>query len=115
MHNLNNLIYQNLYFPLHDSILFQGHGKDQVQDLQLGVLECKIYRNAVMNTKYHDFDCLSPLHKLDKTEEDKDMTWKCCNIVDHCKEKGDVNSSNHKCLVEWDDINKINSLVNFLH
>jgi hypothetical protein len=39
MHNvINNLSDQNFFFPLHDAILFQGHGKSQAQDLQLGVL-----------------------------------------------------------------------------
>jgi hypothetical protein len=32
--NLNNLSVQNLFFTLHDAILFQGHGKSQAQDLQ---------------------------------------------------------------------------------
>jgi hypothetical protein len=50
---------------------------------------------------------------LDKTEEDNDMSWECCNVVDYCKEKGNVNSSNHKCLVEWNDINKTKSWVNY--
>jgi hypothetical protein len=36
--NLNNLSVQNLFFSLHDAILFQGHGKSQAQDLQLGVV-----------------------------------------------------------------------------
>jgi hypothetical protein len=50
MHNINvnNLSFQNLFFPLHDAILFQGHGKSQAQDLQLGVLECKVYHNVLM-------------------------------------------------------------------
>jgi hypothetical protein len=45
MHNINvnNLSVQNLFFPLHDAILFQRHEKSQAQDLQLGVLECKVY------------------------------------------------------------------------
>jgi hypothetical protein len=38
MHNINNLSVQNLFFPLHDATLFQGHGKSQAQDLQSGVL-----------------------------------------------------------------------------
>jgi hypothetical protein len=60
-----------------------------------------------MNTKSQvDFDRLLQLHMLDNSEEDKDMSWKCCKVVDYCKEKGDVNSSNHKCLVEWNDVNK---------
>jgi hypothetical protein len=37
----------------------------------------------------------------------------CHKVVDYCKEKGDVNSSNHKCLVEWNDINKTKSWVNY--
>jgi hypothetical protein len=63
-----------------------------------------------MNTKYQvDFDCLLQLHMLDKTEEDNDMSLECYNVVYYCKEKGDVSSSNHKCLVEWNDINKTKS------
>jgi hypothetical protein len=31
--NVNNLSVQNLFFPLHDATLFQGHGKYQAQDL----------------------------------------------------------------------------------
>jgi hypothetical protein len=33
--------------------------------------------------------------------------------VEYCKEKGDVNSSIHKCLVEWNDVNKTKSWVNY--
>jgi hypothetical protein len=105
MHNINvtNLSVQNLFFPLHDAILFQAHGKSQAQDLQLGVVECKVYHNVLMNTKSQvDFDRLLQLHMLDKTEEDKDMSWECCKVkvVDYCKEKGDVNSSNHKINIQ---------------
>jgi hypothetical protein len=68
--NLNNLIVQNLLFSLHDAILFQRHGKSQAQDLKLGVLECKVYHNVLLNTKAQvDFDHLLQLHMLDKTEE----------------------------------------------
>jgi hypothetical protein len=38
--NVNKLSVQNLFFPLHVEILFQGHGKSQAQDLQIGILEC---------------------------------------------------------------------------
>jgi hypothetical protein len=50
---------------------------------------------------------------LDQTEEDKDMSWGFHKVVDYCKEKGDVNRSNYKCLVEWNDINKTKSWVNY--
>jgi hypothetical protein len=67
-----------------------------------------------MNTKSQvDFDGLLQLHMLDKTEEDKDTSWECCNVVDYCKEKGDHHCSNLKGLVEWNDINKTKSWVNY--
>jgi hypothetical protein len=116
MHNINvnNLNVQNLFFPLHDATLFQANGKSQAQDLQLGVAECKVYHIVLLNTKSQiDFDRLLQLHMLDQTEEDNDMSWECQKVVDYCKEKGDVNSSNHKCLVEWNDINKTKLLVNY--
>jgi hypothetical protein len=50
---------------------------------------------------------------LDNTEEDNDMSWECQKVVDYCKEKEDVNSSNHKCLMEWNDVNKTKSWVNY--
>jgi hypothetical protein len=103
MHNINvnNLMAQNLFFHLHDVTLFQGHGKSQAQDLQLGVLECKVYHYILVNTKSQvDFDCLLHLHMLDNAGEDKDMSWECHKVVNYLKEKGDVNSSNHMFLVE---------------
>jgi hypothetical protein len=78
MHNINvnNLSVQNLFFPLHDATLFQGNGMSQAQDLQLGVVKCKVYHNVLMNTKSQvDFDALLQLHMLDQTEEDKYMSW----------------------------------------
>jgi hypothetical protein len=41
MHNINvnKLSVQNLFFHLDSAILFQGHGKSQAQNLQLGVVE----------------------------------------------------------------------------
>jgi hypothetical protein len=90
MHNINvnNLRVKNIFFPLHDAILFQVHGKSQAQDLQLGVMDCKVYHSIVLNSKSQvDFDCLLQLHTLDKTEEGKNMSWECHNVVDYCKEK----------------------------
>jgi hypothetical protein len=85
MHNINvnDLTVQSLFFPLHDAILFHGHGKSQAQDLQLGVLECKVNHNVLMNTKSQiDFDRLLQLHMLDQTKEDNDMPWECHKVVD---------------------------------
>jgi hypothetical protein len=73
--NVNNLSVQKLFFTLHDEILFQGHGMSQAQDLQLGVVECKVHHNVLMNTKSQiDFDRLLQLHMLDKTENDNNMS-----------------------------------------
>jgi hypothetical protein len=74
--NVNNLSVQSFFFPLYNAILFQEHGKSQAQDLQLGVAECKVYHNVLMNTKSQvDFDCLVQLNMLNDTEEDNDMSW----------------------------------------
>jgi hypothetical protein len=62
--------------------------RSQEQDLKLGVLECKVYHNVLLNTKYQfDFDRLLQLHMLNNTEEDNDMSWEYCKVVDYCKEK----------------------------
>jgi hypothetical protein len=66
-----------------------------------------------LNTKSQvDFDRFLQLHMLNNTGEYNDMSWECHKVVDYCKEKGNDNSSNHKCLVEWNDINKTKSWVN---
>jgi hypothetical protein len=73
--NINNLSAQNLFFPLHDAISFQGYGESQAQDLKLVVMECKVYHTVLLNTKSQvDFDRLLQLHTLDKNEENKDMS-----------------------------------------
>jgi hypothetical protein len=42
--------------------------------MQLGVLECKVYHNVLLNTKsLVDFDRFIQLHMLEKTEYDKDI------------------------------------------
>jgi hypothetical protein len=77
MHSVkvNNLSTKNLFYSLHDTILFQAHGKSQAQDLQLGVLECKVYHNVLLKTQYQiDFHCLLQLNMLNMTEEDNDMS-----------------------------------------
>jgi hypothetical protein len=65
-----------------------------------------------MNTKSQvDFDRLCQLDVLDETEEDKTISWRWC--IEYCKEKGDDSNSNHKGLVDWNDINKTKSWVNY--
>jgi hypothetical protein len=69
MHNMYKSSVQDFFIHLHDAILFQGHGESQAQDLQLGVLECKVHHNVLLNTVSQiDFDRLLQLHMLDKTK-----------------------------------------------
>jgi hypothetical protein len=83
---VNKISVQNLFFLLHDVTLFQGHGKYQAQNLQLGVLECKVYHDVVLNANSQiDFDRLLQLHILYKTEEDNDMSWECSKLIYYCK------------------------------
>jgi hypothetical protein len=49
------------------------------------------------------FDFLRQLHILDKIEHDK--SWECVKVLDYSEDKGLVDSIQHKCLVEWNDIN----------
>jgi hypothetical protein len=105
--NVNNLSVHDLFFHLHDVTLFQGHGKSKAQDLQSGVLDYKVHHNVLLSTtSYVDFDHLTQINSIDRTKEYKGISWECHKVVDYCKEKGDVDSSNKKCLVEWKEINK---------
>jgi hypothetical protein len=54
---------------------------------------------------------LCQLHILDKVEDDK--TWECVKILKYSEEKDLINSVQHKCLVESNDLNKSQSWVNF--
>jgi hypothetical protein len=82
--NMNNFSVQNVFFPLHDLTLFQGHGMSQKQDLKLGVLECRVYYNVLLNTKSQiDFDRLLQQNTLDNSEVDNDMSRECYKILDY--------------------------------
>jgi hypothetical protein len=116
MHNINvnNLCVQNLFSSMHDAKFISRQCKFSITRLQSGVVECKVYHNVKMKAKSQvDLDSLIQLHMLDKTEEDKDISWESHKVVDYPKEKGDVKSSNHKCLVGWNDDNKTKSWVNY--
>jgi hypothetical protein len=77
-------------------------------------LECKLNHNILTDSKSQvDFDCLSQLHVLDRNKEK--IGWGCSKVVKCCSEKREDNCTDHKCLGEWNDIDKSKSLVNFLH
>jgi hypothetical protein len=67
-----------------------------------------------MNSKSQiDFDCLRQMHVLDMDEKDGDMSWGCSKVLEYCEEKGADFCTKRKCLVEWNDINKSQSWVEF--
>jgi hypothetical protein len=83
-------------------------------DLHLGIPECQIYQSALTRSKSQiELDRLHRLHLLDSLEDDQDMSWECTKVLKYCEEIGTNTSTNHKCLVEWNDINKSQSWVNF--
>jgi hypothetical protein len=51
-------------------------------------VECKVCHHVLLNTKTRvGFDRLLQINILDETEEDKDMSWKFCKVVECSKEK----------------------------
>jgi hypothetical protein len=56
--------------------------------MQLGVLECKVYHNVLLNTESQiHFNRLIQLQTLDKTEKVKDISWECYNVVNYYKKR----------------------------
>jgi hypothetical protein len=54
-------------------------------------VECKVYHNVLLNTKSQVyFDHFHQLHILDYTEEDNDMSWECCKVVNFEKKKESI-------------------------
>jgi hypothetical protein len=79
-------------------------------------VECKVYHDFLINAKYQDdFDFSGQLHSLDmmETQEEKDIYWECCKVVNFCKEIGDDNGANQTCLVEWNNINKTKTRMKY--
>jgi hypothetical protein len=66
---------------MHDTNLFQEYRK-------FGVLEYKVYYHILINIiSQVEFDSLRQLHMLDKTEDNKDLSWECCRLFYHCKKR----------------------------
>ena len=115
VHGVHNSDFQGDFFPLYDAVSFQN--KNNISNnievvLQLGVTECNAYQTTLMNPKSQSqLEHLRQLHMLDKVEDDK--SWECVKMLKYSEEKDLDNSVQHKCLVEWNDLNKSQSWVNF--
>jgi ABC-type uncharacterized transport system involved in gliding motility auxiliary subunit len=72
-------------FPLHDLVPLNSHERSKNENLQLGIMEYKVYHDALLNSKSrNDFNRLHNLHTLDMIEEDDDChcnVQKCLSIT----------------------------------
>ena len=67
-----------------------------------------------MNSKSKiDFDRLCSLRMLDMAEENEDTSWECSRMLEYHEDRGGNDSHHLHCLVEWSNINKTQSWVNF--
>jgi hypothetical protein len=76
--------------------------------------ECRVYHNSLL--KYNSqtkFDYLKQSHTLKITEDDRDRSWEFPKILKYSDEKGVDGNTSHNYLVEWNDMNKRKSWVNF--
>jgi hypothetical protein len=82
--------------------------------LHLGASECLTYHSALMKPKSQsELDWLRQLHILDRTEDNLHESWECTKVMKYCDNSGIDMRTNHNCLLEWNDINKSQSWVNF--
>jgi hypothetical protein len=111
---IHNSGFQGNVFPLFDAVNFEDKKKELKVNLQLGSTECKTYQSILMEPKLQcQLDHLRQLHILDKIEGDHDRSWECSKVLKYSEEKTVDGSVDHKCLVEWNDLNKSQSWVNF--
>jgi hypothetical protein len=103
-----------VFSPLYDIFMLQGQENLKSIDLHLGSTDCKIYHSAFMRSKSQtELDRLHQLHVLDMTEDDKDKSWECTKLIKYCEEIERNTCADHKCLVEWNDIDWSQLWVNF--
>jgi hypothetical protein len=111
---VSNSSVQEVFFSLYDVVMFGSHANYKNIDLHLGIPECQIYHSALTVSKSQiELDRLHQLHLLDRLEDDQDKSWECTKVLKYCEEVGINTSTNHKCLVEWNDINKSQSIKRF--
>jgi hypothetical protein len=108
-----NLNAKGLLFPLHDFVPLSNSNTNTTDDLQLGTNECKMYHDGLMRLKTQvDFDRLRNLHLLDKNEVG-DTSWQCIMTLKYNEDRGAKDGHQRNCLVEWNNVNKTQSCINF--
>jgi hypothetical protein len=61
-----------------------------------------------------DFDLMRNLNILDMAEESKDTSWECSKMFEYHEYREGNDGYYLNCLVEWRNIDKIQSWMNFL-
>jgi hypothetical protein len=73
-----------------------------------------VYHDALMKCKSrNDFNRLCNLHTLGMIGEDNGASWQCSKMIEYNQYREAGDEHQHNCLVEWKNINKIQSWVNF--
>jgi hypothetical protein len=73
-----------------------------------------MYHSVLMNSKYKfDFDRLRNLHMLNMAAEREDTSWECSRMLEYHEDRGGNDDHHFNCLVEWRNLNKAQSWVNF--
>jgi hypothetical protein len=99
---------------LYDAIKFEDKRKVQGVNLQLGSAECRAYKIIILEPNLQcQLDHLRQLHTLDRLEDGHDRSWECSKVLKYTKERTEDDGVDHRCLVEWNDLSKSQSWVNF--
>jgi hypothetical protein len=88
--------------------------KEQEVDLQLGSNECRAYQSVILEPKVQcQLDHMRQLHVPYKNEDGHDRSWECIKVLKYSKERTADFDIDHRCLIEWNDLNNSQSWVNF--
>jgi hypothetical protein len=94
---------------LYDAVKFEDKNREQKQevDLQLRSIECRAYQSVVLEPKVqYKFDHMRQLHVLDKNEGGHDRSWECIKVLKYSEERTANDNVDHRCLVEWNGLNR---------
>jgi hypothetical protein len=104
---------KEMFFPLYNAAMLKGQENWKNVDVpfHLGASESLIYHSALVKPKSQsELDWFHQLHVLGKTEDDLDESWECTKVFKYCEDSGMDMSTNHHCLVQWDDMNKSHAI-----
>jgi hypothetical protein len=78
------------------------------------LVHSRAYQSVILEPKVQcQFDHMRELHVLDKNEDGHDRSWECIKVLKYSEERTADFDIDHRCLVEWNDLNRSQSWVNF--